>query len=302
MPGASSSLDPLSGVLQSGQPQLLRYRVRISNGSGRSAGESEAVFAASGAAPAPVLDLRVTSRPRGAAINWEAVPGAEVAVVLLRSEQPTATPGTAPSAGTPASPASPRRKSGSPFRLKGTADAAGTPAAEVHLAAGPPGSDPGGVLDTTAPFGPVLTYRAERVRTVVLDGQTVTLRSEATPAVTATLRDSFPPAAPAGLLAADGSRSAQGSSPPRPAVDLSWQPGGEPDLAGYLVERSESGRPGGATEEEHWRQLTALPIIAPAYQDRAVKPGLSYRYRILAVDNMGNRSVPSSPADITPAP
>ncbi len=91
--------------------------------------------------------------------------------------------------------------------------------------------------------------------------------------VTITPQDTFPPEPPQGLRAV----------PVEAAVELSWSPNSEPDLAGYNVYR------GGVKVN---RELVA----SPAFRDTA--PGPSPRYTVTAVDRRGNESAHSQ--EITP--
>ena len=96
--------------------------------------------------------------------------------------------------------------------------------------------------------------------------------------------DVFPPAAPRSLeaVASDG------------AVNLIWEAGGEPDLAGYIVVRSEGA-------ETRVQQLTPKPIAETTFRDARVKPGVRYVYVVVAVDRADppNRSGPSNAVEVT---
>jgi hypothetical protein len=80
--------------------------------------------------------------------------------------------------------------------------------------------------------------------------------------------DTFPPDPPAGLatVAAEG------------AINLIWEPSGEPDLGGYVVLRGEA--PGDTLQP-----LTTAPITEASYRDAAVTPGTRYVYAVVAMDN-----------------
>lgn len=298
-PGPSEALDPLSPALRSEPAKLLVYQLRLNNAAGRNAGSSPPTFAAAGLAPPPVQDLHVNSRPSGSALTWQRVADSDASVMLFRTEPHTGAERNqgALSLG-PKHPAHHTRgRSGKkpPAGMDATSDRAAAGETEVRLRATAAGPDSGGALDQTAPTGVPLTYRAERVRSVTLDGHTLLLHSLTSPAVAAVLRDTFPPAPPSGLLVVDGTRPADGQQAASPAADLSWEPGSEPDLAGYLVERSEPS-PG---SEEVWQQLTPEPVASPAFHDAGVHPGVEYRYRIIAVDRTGNRSAPGTPEGVT---
>ncbi|MYD70952.1 MAG: fibronectin type III domain-containing protein [Acidobacteria bacterium] len=79
--------------------------------------------------------------------------------------------------------------------------------------------------------------------------------------------DTFPPAAPTGLIAvADGN-----------GISLVWDPNGEEDLAGYVVLR-------GTAPDATLQRLSAGPVVATAFQDTRVAPGERYVYRVQALD------------------
>jgi hypothetical protein len=112
--------------------------------------------------------------------------------------------------------------------------------------------------------------------------------------VTVTPRDTFPPAAPEGLLAA----VLPGAAPGTILVDLSWSINLETDLAGYRVYRSEQ-------EGTRGELLTSDLLPTPAVRDTSVEPGRRYWYTVTAVDRAGNESAPSAPVvvDVTqPSP
>jgi hypothetical protein len=116
------------------------------------------------------------------------------------------------------------------------------------------------------------------VRTVLVYG-VVLIESEPAGPGCVTPVDTFPPAAPAGLRAV----AAAG------AMNLIWEPNGEPDLAGYLVLRGEA--PG-----ETLQALTPTPIGQTNYTDTTVKPGVRYVYAIVAVDKASKPNMsPQSP-------
>ena len=95
-------------------------------------------------------------------------------------------------------------------------------------------------------------------------------------------KDTFPPAAPQGLVAAILSGESG-----KAVVDLSWSLNVEPDLAGYRVYRSEQ-------EGSRGELLTAEQLPTPAYRDISAEPGKRYWYSVTAVDRAGNESPPSS--------
>ncbi len=101
-----------------------------------------------------------------------------------------------------------------------------------------------------------------------------------------TPRDTFPPAAPQGLVAvlvpAQGNATAH--------IELSWAISPETDLAGYNVYRTEqAGVPP--------TRLNTELLLTPAFRDMNVQPGHVYFYTVTAVDSSGNES--ASPAAVS---
>ena len=90
--------------------------------------------------------------------------------------------------------------------------------------------------------------------------------------------DTFAPSVPAGVTALAGPDS----------IEVSWQRSPEPDLQGYYVHRSVDGAP-------LERQGALVPL--PAYSDRKVEHGKTYRYEISSVDKKSNESDKSAPAE-----
>jgi hypothetical protein len=160
--------------------------------------------------------------------------------------------------------------------------------ADVRLAVPDPNSgDPGGLVDRSVVNHHRYTYTAQRIRTVTVGGQELVLRSALSAPVTAEILTNFPPAAPTGLESSPAGLAT-------PAIDLSWRPGPEPDLAGYNVYRADEG--GTA-----WTKLTDAPVPTPGFRDTSVRPGGRYRYRVTAVDAEGNESGPGTEVQETAA-
>lgn len=132
-------------------------------------------------------------------------------------------------------------------------------------------------LDRTAEFGKAYTYDVQRI--VKLENNR-TAQSELSEPVSITPKDVFPPAAPTGLRVVAGPGS----------IELTWDRNIEPDLAGYRVYRAAQGG--------EWEKLADTSQI-PAYSDHKVEAGKAYRYAITAVDQSGNESPRSAPAETT---
>lgn len=92
-------------------------------------------------------------------------------------------------------------------------------------------------------------------------------------------QDTFAPSIPAGVTVLAGPES----------IEVSWQRSPESDLAGYFVYRSVGGGPAE-------RQGAMLNL--PAFSDRAVEHGKTYRYQISSVDKKNNESAKSAAADV----
>jgi fibronectin type 3 domain-containing protein len=98
--------------------------------------------------------------------------------------------------------------------------------------------------------------------------------------VTIDAKDVFAPAVPEGVAAvADGQAR---------AIDLSWTPDTDADLAGYVVYRRDV-TAGTAMERISG---TAL-VVPPSFGDTAVVAGHRYAYAVSAVDQDGNESARS---------
>ena len=93
--------------------------------------------------------------------------------------------------------------------------------------------------------------------------------------------DVFPPAVPTGVQAVFSAQSPG----LEPAIDVTWNPNAEPDLAGYFVYRRRQNEP-----EESAVKLNTQPIAAPAYHDGGVEAGNTYLYAVSAIDERGNQS------------
>jgi len=95
-----------------------------------------------------------------------------------------------------------------------------------------------------------------------------------------TTRDTFPPAAPTGLRVVPGLDS----------IELSWQPGPEPDLAGYRLRRVAGDAEAAVLE----------PSLIPTlnFNDKTVEKGVTYRYQLSAVDQNNNESSPTESREV----
>lgn len=132
-------------------------------------------------------------------------------------------------------------------------------------------------LDKSAAFGQRYTYTV-----VAVSASSLFVESALGGEAEIAYEDRFAPPVPQGLVAL----------PTHKEIRLLWEASHAEDLLGYVVERRE-------TASASWQRLTSKPEGATQYDDRAIKPGMSYEYRILAVDSSGNESAPSTPASAT---
>lgn len=123
--------------------------------------------------------------------------------------------------------------------------------------------------------------------TMMAPGSDATESSDSGAAIL-TPKDTFPPAAPQGIVAA----VQPGAAPDSAIAELSWAINVETDLAGYRVYRSEQ-------EGERGELLTPELLPSPAYRDTSVRYARHYWYTVTAVDRAGNESAPGIiPVDV----
>lgn len=109
------------------------------------------------------------------------------------------------------------------------------------------------------------------VRAVETSGDLM-VESEPSPPACVTLRDTFPPAAPAGLATV----GVEG------VIDLFWESNPEPDVAGYHVFRA-------VAPDTQLAQVTSSLLATPGFRD-SVPRGSRVSYAVQAIDSAGNPS------------
>ncbi len=114
--------------------------------------------------------------------------------------------------------------------------------------------------------------RCYQVRAVLGTGANQ-VESEPSAIACVTAVDTFAPAPPGNLVAV-----ASGTS-----ISLLWEPGTEPDLAGYVVYR-------GAAGSAALQRLTPMPVTDARFVDTTAVSGMRYVYAVAAVDAGGNTS------------
>jgi len=132
-----------------------------------------------------------------------------------------------------------------------------------------------GFPDAQFEFGRSYVYS---VRSIAGSGSEA-LESSDSNLVTITPRDTFPPAAPTGLVLVLVPKQAETAT----HFALSWAISPETDVAGYNVYRTEQA---GGTGE----RLNSQLLLTPAFRDMNVQPGRRYFYTVTAVDRSGNES------------
>jgi hypothetical protein len=274
-PGASASYnDALPSDLAAGPPRPITYSVELVNRKDRSAGLSNRVEILAGEAPPAIENLTAEMRREGVLLRWASAPpeSSPVAVRLVRRLL------------------SPPIKKSDQGPLAATAE----PLEQKLLVEASAHSDR--ALDTNISFGETYDYRAQRVARVTVGGSTLELAGPLSAPVRIEAINVFPPNAPKGLEAV----ATEGENNSGPAIDLSWLPGSEADLAGYIVYRREKDASGPAT----WQRISpAQPVVGPGYHDANVQPGRTYIYAVTAIDQDGHESARSNAAsDTVPNP
>jgi hypothetical protein len=258
--------DTLPAELTTNAPQLLAYSIEVQNRHGRSAGGSNIAYTASGVAPPPFSNAHGEVSADGVVLQWQPTqpigdgPKVEIQRTLL----------SAPKV------ANAEVKSKSPL--------GGTPALikdQTLVVRLPSSTDTGQALDPDAAFDQRYSYRISRIATLTLDGKSIEIAGPQSSEIVVDTRDTFPPRVPTGLFAVAATNEG--------AVDLSWAPGTEKDLAGYAVYRREA-------NQQPQRISPAAPLPAPAFRDSSAQLGREYFYSVTAIDRDGNESARSTEA------
>lgn len=267
--GEGEFRDTLPAGLTSGKPRLLSYFVELKSPKGRSAGLSNAAEILAGAAPAAVAGLSAEVRADGVALHWQ---GVDTTPVRLHRKllTPVAPKEKKSGSGLMSAPSEPERRNL-------LVDSSGLMNGSGQL---------NGALDSSAHFGESYEYAAQRVERISVNGKDLELDGEISAPIRVNVIDRFPPAVPQGLAAV--------AVPEEKTIDLSWQPDTEPDLAGYIVYRIGSGEAANGNGTADWMRISGpQPVVGPAYRDKAVEPGQTYRYKVSAIDLTGHESAGS---------
>ena len=259
--------ETLPAALAAGAPRPLSYFVELRNRNGRSAGPSNVAVVLAGEAPAPVAGLAAEVRKNGVALRWTAIAQEKSSPAAIRLHRKLlAPPAAKPQEGLLAPQPEPIEQS---LLVDSCAESGERGVCRA--------------LDKNIRFGQSYEYRAQRVARVTVDGKPLELAGELSAPVRVEALDIFPPEPPTGL-AAVATASETGA---QTAIDLSWQPVTDPNLAGYIVYRREA--------EAAWQRISpAGPLVPPAFRDTAVQPGHTYRYAVSAIGQNGLESARSA--------
>jgi len=248
---------PLPAALTSGAPRAVAFFVELQNPAGKTAGPSNPALVATGAPPPPVTGLRAETQAEGVVLHWDKAASQPKLVMRLHRDL-VKKPGAPPAS-----------------EAQGAA-----PPEQQTLEVSLDPADPGEALDRSAVLDHTWRYTAERVLRVEADRQALEIAGAASPPVTIDAKDIFPPAVPRGLAAVADQQAH--------AIDLSWLPDSEADLAGYRVFRRDL-TAGGAAEPISGPK----PLVPSSFTDAAITPGHRYAYSVSAVDRDGNESARS---------
>ena len=231
-------------------------------------------------APIPPTDLKAQLTPAAVVLRWK---GAVPIPPPAPSPSPAASPEASSSSALPG--ASPSPSSVPSARPAPAAAAARPPTPGFRIFRRDP------VASFDAPMNPVpVTTNVFEDRTaapgtrwcyVVRAAVSVDPVVESAPSSEACveIKDVAAPAAPAGVTTVVGAE----------AVEVSWSPSAETDLAGYRVYR--------APEGGRAARLTALPPGTTTWRDPNPARGGLHLYTVTAFDQSGNESAPSRPAE-----
>jgi hypothetical protein len=256
-PGAAGTYaDILPPDLAQGPNRLLRYQVFLRNHAGKAAGPSNTSYSVAGSSPAGVTGSTAEMRANGVLLSWTPVsePGRAMLIRIKRVQLTL-----------PAAPETPR----SPLAQ------APPPALQTLVVHTRDGDDPGHAIDVSALVNQRYRYTLERVATLTPGGESVEIQGPPSEPIEVSTKDTFPPSVPQGMVAVADSAAG--------AIDLSWTPDSDPDLAAYRVYRRDLQ---GALPARQ----TASVGVETSFRDTGVEAGHTYAYSVSAVDQTGNES------------
>jgi hypothetical protein len=256
-PGAPADfIDRLPSSAASGPMRPMTYTIELLNQKGDTAGPSNPAITAAGAPPPQIDSLSAATVPDGVLVKWAAVPEPASGAVIIRIHRTLI-----------ATPGAPK-----PSQAEGVV---APPEQTLEVA----GADKGQAIDRDAALDHTYRYRVDRVEPLTMEGKSFEVLSAPSRIITIDARDVFPPAQPRELQAV--------ADPEARAIDLSWAPNTERDLAGYIVYRRDTASNAAAV------RVSPPKLVAPSFRDANTLPGHSYAYSVSAVDRDGNESARS---------
>lgn len=256
-PGATGAYaDALPSDLAQNPDRLLRYEVFLRNHAGKAAGPSNPAYSAAGRSPAAVNGVTAQMRPGGVLLGWTPISDPGRAMVIRIERVQLTLPAATETRRSPLAPAPP-------------------PAVQTLAVHTQNGVDPGHAIDASALLNQRYRYTLQRVAVLAPGGQPVEIQGSPSEPIEVSTKDTFPPAIPQGLVAVADSAGG--------AIDLSWVPDSDPDLAAYHVYRRDL--QGGVPA----RQIASVEVET-SFRDIGVEAGHTYAYSVSAVDQTGNES------------
>jgi hypothetical protein len=261
---AGTYTDALPPDLVHSPDRLLRYEVAVRNHAGKSAGPSNPAYSAAGTTPAELTGLAGQMGREGVVLSWKPVAdaGRTVAFRIERLQL------TAPA----------------PEEVRRSPLASSAPPATQTLVVHPRDGDPGHAIDTSVLLNQRYRYVMERVVMLDLSGKSVEVKGAPSEAIEVSTKDIFAPAVPQGLVAVADTAAG--------AIDLSWSPDTDADLAAYHVYRRD-------LQEGSPAQRIASVNVETSFRDTEVKPEHTYAYSVSAIDQSDNESKPSPEVEET---
>ena len=255
LPGAYT--DALPSDLAHRPDRLLRYEVALQNHAGKSAGPSNPAYSAAGNSPAAVTGLTGQVRQDGVLLSWKPVPDPGRSILFRIERLQLTAPAPQEARSSPLAPSAP------PAQRRPSPSTDGTGKTRAMRSIAPRSS-----------ISAIATWWNEWRRST-FPGDSVEIQGLPSEAVEVTTTDVFPPAVPQGLVAVADAAAG--------AIDLSWTPDSDSDLAAYRVYRRDvqGGLPA---------QRIASVGVETSFRDTAVQPEHTYAYSVSAVDQSGNES------------
>lgn len=246
----ASASDNISSRL-SNAADFLFYRVESITKRGRTSSPSNLTGVPLVQTPEPPAKLELTLAPEGVSINFNIPPA----------------------------PVSSRLNSEFTFRIERRQHGAPGNVEPVIVGQVRPGDNVLPLVDSRIEWEKTYDYWVTPVTLWRYGAQQGEVEGDDSPMATLFAHDAFPPAVPSGLEAVFSGVIAH------PAIDLTWTPNTEEDLAGYNVYRW--------TQGVSPAKVNTQLLKTPAFHDANVELDKTYYYAVSAVDLRGNESAKS---------